>query len=75
MMVKQQSGLMVQVSSFGGVQYLFDVGYGVGKAGLDRLTTDMAAELKPHQVHAVTLYPGAAVTEVTVFQEAKAPFF
>ena len=30
MMVEQKSGLMVQISSFGGVQYLFDVGYGVG---------------------------------------------
>ena len=66
-MVKQKSGLMVQVSSFGGVQYIFDVGYGVGKAGLDRLTTDMAAELKPHGVQAITLYPGAAATEVTAF--------
>ena len=75
MMVKQQSGLMVQVSSFGGVQYLFDVGYGVGKAGLDRLTTDMAAELKPHQVHAVTLYPGAAVTEVTAFPGGESTIF
>ncbi|MDP6399396.1 MAG: hypothetical protein QGH58_09165 [Arenicellales bacterium] len=27
---------------FGGVTYLFDVGYGVGKAGLDRLTADEA---------------------------------
>ena len=57
LMVKQQSGLMVQVSSFGGVQYLFDVGYGVGKAGLDRLTTDMAAELKPHNVNALLCIP------------------
>ena len=75
MMVKQQSGLMVQVSSFGGVQYFCDVGYGVGKAGLDRLTTDMAAELKPHQVHAVTLYPGAAVTEVTAFPGGESTIF
>jgi dehydrogenase/reductase SDR family protein 1 len=59
-MVNKRSGLMIQVSSFGGVQYLFDIGYGVGKAALDRLTTDMAAELKPHGVQAITLYPGAA---------------
>jgi dehydrogenase/reductase SDR family protein 1 len=66
---------MVQVSSFGGVQYLFDVGYGVGKAGLDRLTADMAAELKPYNVHAVTLYPGAGVTEVTAFPGGETPVF
>jgi dehydrogenase/reductase SDR family member 1 len=74
-MVKNKSGLMVQVSSFGGVTYLFDVGYGVGKAGLDRLTADMAAELKPHGVHAVTLYPGAGVTEVTAFPGGETPVF
>ena len=50
LMVKNKAGLLVQVSSFGGVQYLFDVGYGVGKAGLDRLTADMATELKPYNI-------------------------
>jgi len=66
-MVRQKSGLMVQVSSLGGYTYLFDVGYGVGKAGLDRLSADMAAELKPHGVHSMTLYPGGAVTETAAF--------
>jgi dehydrogenase/reductase SDR family protein 1 len=75
LMVKNKAGLMVQVSSFGGVKYAFDVGYGVGKAGLDRLTTDMAAELKPYNVHAVTLYPGAGVTEVTAFPGGETPVF
>ena len=75
LMIKNKSGLMVQVSSFGGVQYLFDVGYGVGKAGLDRLTADMAAELKPHNVHAVTLYPGGGVTEVAAFPGGETPVF
>ncbi len=75
LMVKNKNGLMVQVSSFGGVQYLFDVGYGVGKSGLDRLTADMAAELKPYNVHAVTLYPGAGVTEVTAFPGGETPVF
>jgi dehydrogenase/reductase SDR family protein 1 len=75
LMVKNKAGLMVQVSSFGGVRYVFDVGYGVGKAGLDRLTTDMAAELKPYNVHAVTLYPGAGVTEVTAFPGGETPVF
>ncbi|MFL2738126.1 MAG: SDR family NAD(P)-dependent oxidoreductase [Proteobacteria bacterium] len=75
LMVKNKAGLLVQVSSFGGVQYLFDVGYGVGKAGLDRLTADMATELKPYNIHAVTLYPGAGVTEVTAFPGGETPVF
>lgn len=74
-MVQNKAGLIVQISSFGGVSYLFDIGYGVGKAGLDRLTADMAAELKPHDVHAVTLYPGGAVTEIAAFPNGETPVF
>ena len=74
-MVKNKAGLMVQISSFGGVNYLFDVGYGVGKAGLDRLTADMAVEFKPYDVHAVTLYPGGAVTEIAAFPDGETPVF
>ena len=74
-MVKQKSGLMVQVSSLGGYTYLFDVGYGVGKAGLDRLSADMATELNSHGVNSVTLYPGGGVTEITNFPGGETPTF
>ena len=74
-MVENKSGLMVQVSSFGGHGYLFDVGYGVGKAGLDRLSADMAAELITHGVSSVTLYPGGAVTETANFPGGETPTF
>jgi dehydrogenase/reductase SDR family protein 1 len=74
-MVENKSGLMVQVSSFGGYGYLFDVGYGVGKAGLDRLSADMAAELNTHGVSSVTLYPGGAVTETANFPGGETPAF
>jgi dehydrogenase/reductase SDR family protein 1 len=74
-MVENKSGLMVQVSSFGGHGYLFDVGYGGGKAGLDRLSADMAAELATHGVSSVTLYPGGAVTETADFPGGETPTF
>ena len=74
-MVKHKSGLMVQVSSLGGYTYVFDVGYGVGKAGLDRLSADMATELNSHGVNSVTLYPGAGVTEITNFPGGETPTF
>ena len=74
-MVKHKSGLMVQVSSLGGYTYVFDVGYGVGKAGLDRLSADMATELNSHGVKSVTLYPGAGVTEITNFPGGETPTF
>ena len=54
---------IMNVSSPGGQSYHFSSSYGTGKAGLDRLTADMAVELKPKNVAAVTLYPGSVSTE------------
>jgi NAD(P)-dependent dehydrogenase (short-subunit alcohol dehydrogenase family) len=65
MMVKRRSGLIVNVSSFGSLGYLFNIPYGVGKAALDRLTADMAVELMPHDVAVVSLWPGFVRTELT----------
>lgn len=65
--VKDASGkgaLIVNVGSAAGLGYVFDVAYGVGKAGVDRLTADSAKELKPHGVNVVSLWPGAVATEV-----------
>jgi NAD(P)-dependent dehydrogenase (short-subunit alcohol dehydrogenase family) len=59
----QKGGLIVNVSSYGGGQYFLGVAYGVGKAGVDRLAVDMAHELKPHKVAAVSLWPGFVKTE------------
>lgn len=53
--------------SFGGVQYIFDVGYGVGKVGFDCFIMDMVVEFKLYNVYVVMLYFGVGVIEVTVF--------
>jgi dehydrogenase/reductase SDR family protein 1 len=63
MMVAQRSGLIVNVSSRGASTYLFNVPYGVGKAGFDRLTADLAEELHPHDVAVVSIWPGLIRTE------------
>ncbi len=63
LMVAQRSGLIVNISSGGGGQYLFSVSYGVGKCAVDRMARDMAVELKPHNVAALSLWPGAVKTE------------
>ena len=52
-------GAIVNVSSPGGQKYHFSCSYGTGKAGLDRLSADMAIELAPKGVAAVALYPGS----------------
>lgn len=54
---------ILNVSSPGGLGYHFSCSYGAGKAGLDRLTADMAVELEPKGVAAVVLYPGSVSTE------------
>lgn len=58
---QQQPGAapaVINVGSFGGVSYVFNVAYGVGKAGVDRLSKDMAIELRPKGVASLSLWPG-----------------
>lgn len=63
MMVKQKSGLIVNISSRGGQGYVFSASYGVGKAGVDRMAQDFAVELKDHNVTAISLSPSKVKTE------------
>ena len=56
-------GLICNVSSPGGQSYHFSSSYGAGKAGLDRLSADMAVELAPKGIAAIALYPGSVATE------------
>ncbi|MCU1462040.1 MAG: short-chain dehydrogenase [Acidimicrobiales bacterium] len=62
-MVPQRSGVIVNISSHGAEGYLLSVPYGVGKAGIDKVTRDTAFELKPHGVAVVSLWPGLVLTE------------
>ncbi|XP_066467142.1 dehydrogenase/reductase SDR family member 1-like [Tiliqua scincoides] len=63
LMVPAGRGLIVIISSAGGLRYMFDVPYGVGKAACDRLATDCAVELRPFGVACVALWPGHVRTE------------
>ncbi len=54
---------IINVSSPGGQSYHFSSSYGAGKAGLDRLSADMAVELRPHGIACVAVYPGTVATE------------
>lgn len=57
--------LIAMIGSFGGLAYMFNVPYGVGKAGVDRMARDMAVELRPEGVCVVSLWPGVVDTERT----------
>ena len=63
LMVRQKSGLIVNISSRGGREYVFSASYGVGKAGVDRMAQDFAVELKDHNVAAVSVSPSKVKTE------------
>ena len=63
LMFASPRSVMINISSPGGQSYHFSSSYGAGKAGLDRLTADMAIELEPKGVPAIVIYPGAVSTE------------
>lgn len=62
-MVPQKSGLIVAISGYTGVAYTYGVIFGTSKSAVDRMSRDMAIELKPHQVASVSLWQGLTMTE------------
>jgi NAD(P)-dependent dehydrogenase (short-subunit alcohol dehydrogenase family) len=54
---------ILNVSSPGGQSYIYSSSYGAGKAGLDRLSADMAIELRAKGVACCSIYPGSVATE------------
>ncbi len=62
-MVSQRSGLIVNISFWAAQKYIGNVAYGVAKAATDKMTADMAHELREHNVAVVSLYPGLVRTE------------
>lgn len=62
-MVAKRRGLIVNISFWAAQKYLGNVAYGVSKAATDKMTADMSAELRPHGISVVSLYPGLVRTE------------
>jgi len=62
-MVEQHRGLIVNLSFWPAQKHVGNVAYGVAKAATDKLTADMAHELRAHGVAVVSLYPGLVRTE------------
>jgi NAD(P)-dependent dehydrogenase (short-subunit alcohol dehydrogenase family) len=73
LLLGQAPSLVVNVSSSGSVQYAHNVVYGVGKAAVDKMTADMAHELRPHGVTVVSLWPGLVRTELTMMGARQRP--
>ena len=66
-----EGGAIINVSSPGGLSYHFSSSYGTGKAGLDRLSADMAIELRPKGIACCAAYPGSVATEFIAEWSAK----
>ncbi|WP_349642702.1 SDR family NAD(P)-dependent oxidoreductase [Bradyrhizobium elkanii] len=73
LMLPQKKGLIVNTSSGGGVRYTFNVPFGVQKAGVDRMARDMAHELKPFGISAVSIWPGFIKSEKLAAQPDRVP--
>jgi dehydrogenase/reductase SDR family member 1 len=69
-MVKRKRGLIVNISFWAAQKFIGNTVYGIAKAATDKMTHDMAAELRPHGVTVISLYPGLVRTE-SVLEAAK----
>jgi dehydrogenase/reductase SDR family member 1 len=63
LMIAERRGLIVNISHWAAQKRIGNVAYGVSKAATDKMTADMADELKPFGVAVVSLYPGMVRTE------------
>jgi len=62
-MIAKGRGLIINISFWAAQKHIGNVAYGVSKAATDKMTADMAHELRPHGVAVVSLYPGLVRTE------------
>jgi dehydrogenase/reductase SDR family protein 1 len=74
LMVTQRHGLIVNISFWAAQKRIGNALYGISKAATDKLTSDIAEELKPFAVSAISLYPGLVRTEAVVAAAASGAF-
>ncbi|MBR0757469.1 SDR family NAD(P)-dependent oxidoreductase [Bradyrhizobium jicamae] len=58
LMVECRQGLIANISFYGAVTYFHGPAYGAAKAGTDKMSFDMALELRAHDVACISLWPG-----------------
>lgn len=63
MMVGRKSGLIASISSFGAMRRYTSIPYAIAKSSTDRMTQDMAEDLKSFGVTMVSIWPGLIKTE------------
>lgn len=63
LLIANGGGLIVSTGHYGAVAYYHGPAYGAQKAGADKMAADMAKELRPHNVAAVSIWMGGLDTE------------
>ncbi len=63
LMLDAPSALIVNLSSFAAQKHIANTLYGMAKATTDKMTSDMAHELRDTPINVVSLYPGLVSTE------------
>lgn len=65
-MAARGRGLIVNISFWAARKYVGNAIYGIAKAATDKMSSDMAHELRPSGVAVVSLYPGLVRTEAVM---------
>jgi NAD(P)-dependent dehydrogenase (short-subunit alcohol dehydrogenase family) len=65
-MVPQRRGLIVNISFWAAQKHIGNTIYGISKAATDKMTSDMAHELREYGIAAISLYPGLVRTEAVL---------
>lgn len=66
LMIPARRGLIVNISFWAAQKYVGNVIYGIAKAATDKMSGDMAHELRSYGIAAVALYPGLVRTEAVL---------
>jgi NAD(P)-dependent dehydrogenase (short-subunit alcohol dehydrogenase family) len=74
LMTARRTGLIVNVSFWAAQKRIGNTIYGAAKAATDKLSADMAEELAPFGVAAISLYPGLVRTEAVLAAAAQGAF-
>jgi NAD(P)-dependent dehydrogenase (short-subunit alcohol dehydrogenase family) len=62
-MARQRSGLIVNISFWSAEKFMQNVVYGVAKAAMNKMASDLAHQLREFGIAAVAIYPGLVRTE------------
>jgi NAD(P)-dependent dehydrogenase (short-subunit alcohol dehydrogenase family) len=65
-MVRQRKGFIVNISFWAARKHIGNTIYGISKAATDKMTADMAHELRQYDIPVISYYPGLVRTEAVM---------